>query len=68
MKIKVEMNTTENSRVYNKLRKMLLERTGKIHCARCPYHKYENWDRDTFNNNNWKNFRKKQFKEKRNED
>ena len=42
MKNKENMDTTSNRGVYNKTRKLHLERTGKIYCARCPYHGIEN--------------------------
>lgn len=38
------MDTTSIRGVYNKTRKIYLERKGKIYCAKCPYHKHENAD------------------------
>jgi len=36
------MKTTSNRSVYNKSRKIYLERNGLIKCSRCPYHRVEN--------------------------
>lgn len=42
MKFKVEMDSTDNSRVYNITRKEYLARVGEISCSICPYHEHEN--------------------------
>jgi hypothetical protein len=47
MKIRKEYETTNNLGVYNKARKEILEREGKIHCSYCKYHDNEN------NTNGW---------------
>jgi len=47
MKKREEYKTTINRSVYNKVRKIILEHDGDIHCSRCGYNKGEN------NNDNW---------------
>lgn len=42
MKAKKIMDATTNNSVYNKTRKVCLERSGLIRCAWCPYHGNEN--------------------------
>lgn len=37
-----EYNETSNRSVYNKARKFLLEKQGKIYCDRCSYHRGDN--------------------------
>jgi len=41
-RIKKELAETTDRWTYNRLRKMQLERTGKIRCAWCAYHRGEN--------------------------
>lgn len=43
MKNKKELETTTNRTVYNRAYKINLERTGKIRCSMCKYHKGENY-------------------------
>lgn len=37
------MDSTSNSSVYNKARKIYLEQKGEISCSYCPYHRVENY-------------------------
>lgn len=54
---KITMDITDNRSVYNKMRKRYLEDTGKIHCARCPYHRGENDERKYYGS--WLTWRSK---------
>jgi hypothetical protein len=49
MKIKNEMDITNNSSVYKKTRKKYLDNEGYISCGYCPYHKGENKNRKKIN-------------------
>lgn len=42
------MDSTANSSVYNKARKIYLEQSGKIKCSICGYHRGENDKRKYF--------------------
>ena len=44
-KPKAEMDNTDSSYVYNRVRKYYLSNTGKIHCTYCRYHRGENSSR-----------------------
>ncbi len=44
MKAKKIVDNTVNRREFNHVYKEYLERKGKIHCSRCPYHLNENLD------------------------
>lgn len=57
------MDTTTNSRVYKRAYKRYLESKGKIYCSYCPYHEYENCDKNVGSFRSWKNYRKTQWKE-----
>lgn len=46
MKIEEIVRRETNSTVYNRARKIFLERRGDINCSRCPYHRSENHSRD----------------------
>ena len=55
------VETTANRGEFNRAYKQHLEKTGKIHCSRCPYHRYENDGRKCYGSNkkrirypNWK--------------
>jgi hypothetical protein len=37
-----EYGQTTNKNLFSKLHKSMLERTGKIRCTLCPYHRHEN--------------------------
>jgi hypothetical protein len=60
-KYKDWMDTTNENRVYNIVRKKYLESNYKIHCASCPYHKNENAVKSQYSKC-WKRHRKTQYK------
>jgi hypothetical protein len=62
MKLKDEMDFTDNSRLYRKLRKEYLASKGIISCSFCPYHENEN--RDKKRQKSWKKLRRKQYIER----
>lgn len=51
-----------NRNAHEKELKLYRGKAGKINCGICPYHKGENSDHN--DNNNWKNHRKKQYRDK----
>ncbi len=51
-----------NRTVIRKLRKLMLENESEINCARCPYHRHENW---ISSQRSWKKFRGAQFRSQR---
>jgi hypothetical protein len=59
-KIKDEIDTTTNSRVYRIMRRNYLESICELYCARCLHHgmhvRWYNQQR------NWKHYRKTQYK------
>ena len=64
-KYKRTIDTIDNNRVYKIALKHYRETHCEIYCAICPYHRGENHTRDTWKNNNWKHYRKTQYKIKK---
>ena len=54
-----------NSTAYKKYLKMMRQRTGKILCSYCPYHRGENTTRPVNMRRSWKNYRKTQYRIRR---
>jgi hypothetical protein len=56
------LKTETNSTIWNHLWKEYLEMKGEIKCSRCPWHRSENWTRDSCHNNSWKSHRRRQMR------
>lgn len=59
-KSKALSKTETNATCYNRIRKYVLENSGRIDCSHCPYHRYDNYTNK--DSRNWKRYRKTQYK------
>ena len=55
------MKETTSSKIYKRVKKIYLEKSGTIRCSIDPYHDGENWRRHR-KSKCWKRFRQTQYK------
>ena len=61
-KYKDIIETTTDNRTYKIALKRYRALNAIISCDICPYHRHENHKPDSWRNNNWKRYRKTQYK------